>query len=74
MRANVSQYHIEVYDIITHLIHSSICFVNETIDYVPDRFPSKFECLDDCNVVAKKTAAKEHVIISMDAVFGPCQL
>ena len=25
MRANVSQYHIEVYDIITHLIHSSIC-------------------------------------------------
>ena len=27
-----------------------------------------------CNVVAKKTAAKEHVIISMDAVFGPCQL
>ena len=22
----------------------------------------------------KRTAAKEHVIISMDAVFGPCQL
>ena len=21
-----------------------------------------FECLDDCNVVSKKTAAKEHVI------------
>ena len=33
------------------------------------------ECHDDCNVVAKKTAAiKEHVIIIMDAVFGPCQL
>ena len=28
------------------------------------------ECHDDCNAVAKKTAAKEHVII-MDAVFGP---
>ena len=33
-----------------------------------------FECHDDCNVVAKKTAAKEHVIIIIDAVFGPCQL
>ncbi len=32
------------------------------------------ECLDDCNVVAKKTGAKEHVILIMDAVFGPCQL
>ena len=32
------------------------------------------ECHDDCNVVAKKTAAEEHVIIIMDAVFGPCQL
>ena len=31
------------------------------------------ECHDDCNVVAKKPAAKEHVIISMDALFGPCQ-
>ena len=49
-------------------------YVNETIDYVPDRFSSKFECHDACNIVAKKTAAKEHVIISMDAVFGPCQL
>ena len=26
------------------------------------------ECHDDCNVVAKKTAAKEHFIIIMDAV------
>ena len=33
-----------------------------------------FECHDDCNVDAKKTVAKEHVIIIMDAVFGPCQL
>ena len=34
-----------------------------------------FEYHDNyCNGVAKKTAAKEHVIISMDAVFGPCQL
>ena len=33
-----------------------------------------FECHDDCNVVAKKTAAKEPVIIIMDAVFGPRQL
>ena len=32
-----------------------------------------FECHDDCNVVAKKTAAKEHVIIRMDTVFGPCE-
>ena len=28
-----------------------------------------FECHDDCNVVAKKTAAEEHVIIIMDAVW-----
>ena len=27
------------------------------------------ECHDDCNVVAKKTAAKECVIIIMDDVF-----
>ena len=33
-----------------------------------------FECYDDCNVVAKNTAAKEHGIIIMDTVFGPCQL
>ena len=33
-----------------------------------------FECHDDCNVVAKKAAAKEHVIIMMDAAFGPRQL
>ena len=30
-----------------------------------------FEWHDDFNVVAKKTVAKEHVIIIMDAVFGP---
>ena len=29
---------------------------------------------DDCNVVGKKTAAREHVIIIMDAVFGPFEL
>ena len=33
-----------------------------------------FECHDYCNVDAKKTVAKEHVIMIMDAVFGPCQL
>ena len=33
-----------------------------------------FECHDDCNIVAKKTAATELVIIIMDVVFGPCQL
>ena len=27
-----------------------------------------FECHDDCNVVAKKRAAKEHVLMIMDAV------
>ena len=32
-----------------------------------------FEWHDDCNVVAKKTASTEHVIINTDAVFGPCQ-
>ena len=32
-----------------------------------------FECHDDCTVVANKTAAKEHIIIIMEDVFGPCQ-
>ena len=27
------------------------------------------QCHDDCHAVAKKTAAKEHIIIIMDAVF-----